>query len=122
MVGVDKQVYQRIVEARHTLNLSQEQFADGIKISRAHIGAIETGTRRVNDRIIKLITMTFGVNEVWLKTGDGAMFDKADDFRLQQVVSSFKKLDPSFQNYVIKHLDLLLELQGEEAGSAAVSP
>jgi transcriptional regulator with XRE-family HTH domain len=116
MVTADKtQINQRIVAVRHTLDISQEQFAQGIKISQSHIASIETGTRRVNDRIIKLITMTFGVNEVWLKTGDGAMFDKADDFRLQQVVSSFKKLEPSFQNYVIKQLDLLLELQAEEA-------
>jgi hypothetical protein len=35
------------------------------------MGAIELGTRRVNDRIIKIISMTFGVNESWLKSEIG---------------------------------------------------
>jgi transcriptional regulator with XRE-family HTH domain len=114
MIVADTQINRRIIEARHTLGLSQKEFAGGVKISPAYIGSIESGTRRVNDRIIKLIAMTFGVNEKWLKTGEGAMFDGADDFRLQQVVASFKKLDAPFQEYVIKQLDLLLDLQGEQ--------
>jgi hypothetical protein len=40
------------------------------------------------------------------------MFDNIEDFKLNQVISIFKKLDPSFQDYVIKQLDDLLELQG----------
>jgi transcriptional regulator with XRE-family HTH domain len=94
------------------LELSQVNFAEKIKISSGYMASIESGIRRVNDRIIKIISMTFGINEVWLKSGHGNMFDGAEDFKLEQVVSIFKKLDPSFQDYMIKQLNMLLELQG----------
>jgi transcriptional regulator with XRE-family HTH domain len=120
----DKGVNRRIADARHSLDISQAKFAEKIKISSGYIASIELGNRRVNDRMIKIISMTFGVNETWLKTGAGDMFDKVEDFKLNQVVSIFKRLDPSFQDYVIKQLDMLLELQGirvKEAGGAVNS-
>jgi transcriptional regulator with XRE-family HTH domain len=107
-----KQINHRIVEVRHALALSQVKFAEAIKLSYGYLAAIELGNRRVNDRLIKIISMTFGVNEDWLKTGQGEMFDKIEDFKLEQIISIFKKLAPSFQDYVLKQLDLLLELQG----------
>jgi transcriptional regulator with XRE-family HTH domain len=106
------QINERIVMTRHALKLSQAKFAEKIKISTSYMGSIEMGIRRVNDRIIKIISMTFGINENWLKSGQGKMFDDIEDFKLNQLVSIFKKLDPSFQDYVIKQLDMLLELQG----------
>jgi transcriptional regulator with XRE-family HTH domain len=111
MTNEDKAVNQRIVATRRALDLTQAQFAQKIKISNSYMGAIELGNRRVNDRIIKIISMTLGVNEVWLKSGQGNMFDNIEDFKLNQVISTFKKLDCSFQDYLIKQLDILLELQ-----------
>jgi transcriptional regulator with XRE-family HTH domain len=112
MTDDENAIIQRVVETRHALKLSQTSFAERIKISRGYIASIEMGNRRVNDRIIKIISMTFGVNETWLKSGQGKMFDDVEDFKLNQVISIFKKLDPSFQDYVIKQLDMLLDLQG----------
>jgi transcriptional regulator with XRE-family HTH domain len=94
--------------------LSQAKFAEKIKISTSYMGSIEMGIRRVNDRLIKIISMTFGINETWLKSGQGKMFDDVEDFKLNQVVAIFKKLDLSFQDYVIKQLDMLMELQGQK--------
>ncbi|MDR3171818.1 MAG: helix-turn-helix transcriptional regulator [Treponema sp.] len=111
MTDDDKAINQRLVAARHALDLTQAEFAKRTKISKSYMGAIELGNRRVNDRIIKIISMTFGVNEVWLKSGQGNMFDNIEDFKLNQVISTFKKLDSSFQDYLIKQLDILLELQ-----------
>ena len=115
MIDGDTRINRRIAEARHALDLSQARFAERIRISSGYVASIELGNRRVNDRIIKIISMTFGVNETWLKTGQGAMFDEVEDFKLNQVISIFRKLDPSFQDYVIKQLDMLLELQGIQA-------
>jgi transcriptional regulator with XRE-family HTH domain len=101
----------RIVELRHALDLSQAKFAEKIKISKGYIGRIEQGSRRVNDRIIRIIALTFGVNERWLQTGDGPMFVPVEDANLNLAVSLFKKLDPAFQDCGIRQLDMLLELQ-----------
>jgi transcriptional regulator with XRE-family HTH domain len=115
----EEAINQRVVTARRALELSQAKFAEQIKISNSYMGAIELGTRRVNDRIIKIISMTFGVNEGWLKSGEGSMFEEVEDFKLNQLISTFRKLDPSFQDYVIKQLDILLELQGIKTSTDA---
>ena len=63
-------INERIKELRHKLNLSQAKFAKAISISNGYIASIELGNRAVNDRIIKLICVTFNVQEEWLKTGN----------------------------------------------------
>jgi hypothetical protein len=60
--------------------------------------------------------MTYGVSEEWLKNGSGAMFDGVEDFKLEQIISNFKKLDGLLQDYVLKQLDLLLEYQEKRDG------
>jgi transcriptional regulator with XRE-family HTH domain len=122
MTVEDTTINQRVVDARHALDLSQAKFAERIKMSSGYLASIELENRRVNDRLIKNISMTFGVNERWLKSGEGSMFDDIEDFKLNQILSTFKKLDPSFQDYMLKQLDILLELQGIKTGEAAPSP
>jgi transcriptional regulator with XRE-family HTH domain len=108
---IDVTINRRIAELRRVLGITQKQFADSLKISKTHIGAIETGTRRVNERIIKIIAMTYAANEVWLKTGEGAMFESFEGLRLKRIIDNFKKLDESFQEFVLKQVDLVLEHQ-----------
>jgi ribosome-binding protein aMBF1 (putative translation factor) len=111
MPDIDIKINERLIEARHTLGLSQVEFAENIKISNGYIASIEVKNRRVNDRIIKIVSMTYGINYEWLKNGTGNMFDKVDDFKLEQIIKIFRKLDPSFQDYVLKQFDNLLTLQ-----------
>jgi transcriptional regulator with XRE-family HTH domain len=111
----DHTVNQRIGEVRQALGHTQEQFAEGIKISKTYQGHIERNERRANDRIIKIISMTYGVNEEWLKTGTGDMFDKFDDFRLEQLTYNFKKLDAKAQEYALKLIDLLVNYEADKS-------
>lgn len=69
-------INKRIKELRQELGLSQPIFAQRISISNGYIAAIELGNRRVNDRIIKLVCSEFNVNEDWLRTGEGEMFEQ----------------------------------------------
>ena len=63
---------ERLKNLRISLNLSQEEFGDRIGItSRSHISSLENGKRTLTDRIIKDICREFGVNELWLRTGEG---------------------------------------------------
>ena len=55
--------------------------------------------------------MTFGVNEEWLKTGKGIMFNDPEGETRRKIEVLFDKLRPDFQEYVLRHIDLLLELQ-----------
>ena len=108
---IETEISQRIGKARKTLGLTQQKFAEGLKVSKAHAGAMELGNRKVPERIIKMICFTYGVNEKWLKTGKGAMFDKDRDYKLEEVIGNFKKLDEHLQDYVLKQIRLTLEYQ-----------
>jgi len=62
-------INQRIKDIRKSLGLSQQKFASDLKISQSHAGAMDLGTRKVPERIIKIICFTYKVSENWLKTG-----------------------------------------------------
>jgi transcriptional regulator with XRE-family HTH domain len=110
-------INQRIVEIRKALGLTQEKFANDVKISKAYQGHIEANQRRVNERIIKIISLTYGASEEWLKTGTGDMFERFDDPKIKQIVTNFKKLAPDAQDYLLKQIDLLLDYEdGKKAG------
>jgi transcriptional regulator with XRE-family HTH domain len=104
---------ERIVKIRKAFNKTPVGFANTLCLSRSYVYEMEKGRREVNDRIAKLIAMTFGVNEEWLKTGAGEMFDNSGGEVRRKIEELFDKLCPDFQEYVLRHLDLLLELQNK---------
>ena len=99
---------------RHTLNMSQVEFAKSIYISNGYIAELECEHRRVNDRIIHLISLTFCVNENWLKTGEGEMFYNTSGEKLQRMVSLFSELPPKFQDYAMKQIEELLNVTAKK--------
>ena len=102
-------INKRIVQLRKTLGISQEKFAEGIKLSRSFQGGIEANHRKVNERLVKIICLSYGANENWLKTGTGEMFSDAKDPRLERIIRNFNSMDPLLQDYVMKYLDWLVD-------------
>jgi len=101
-------VNERVKELRTALKMSQTEFAKAIHISNGYVAEIEIGKRRVNDRIIRLISLTFGVSETWLKEGTGGMFFTTPAEKLQRLTSLFSELPPRFQDYVMAQIEQLL--------------
>ena len=64
----------RIKALRQALDLTQEQFASQIGLSRNYIAMIEIGQRDPSKRSISDICRVFGVDLIWLRTGAGEMF------------------------------------------------
>lgn len=62
-------INERVKEVRKQLNLSQEEFGKSIGLSKSGISNIENGTRNVNSKHVKLISMVFNIDEQWLLTG-----------------------------------------------------
>lgn len=114
--GAKMTINQRIKELRLELGLSQAKFAKAISISNGYIAGIELGNRNVNERIIKLISSTFNVSQEWLQSGDGSMFLEKPNQLAEIAYSTFKELKPEFQEYVLKQIDQLLEIQNKEKG------
>ena len=68
----------RIKELRKQLRLTQQQFAERIGSVQNTITGYETGRRVPSGQVIALICREFGVNETWLRTGEGEMFAPVD--------------------------------------------
>lgn len=72
----------RIKLMRKKLGITQQEMADRIGIKRNTVANYETGRNEPIDAVVSLICREFGVNEVWLRTGEGGeenMFTKIDE-------------------------------------------
>ncbi|MDL2248759.1 LexA family transcriptional regulator [Tyzzerella sp. OttesenSCG-928-J15] len=98
---------QRIQEVRESLDLTQEKFSERINLTRSSISNIEKGKREASSRVISDICREFSVNEEWLRTGKGEMFnetlssiidDLAAKYRLDEldkrIIEEYAKLTP----------------------------
>ena len=103
-------INERIKRLRTSLQMSQADFAKAIFISNGYVADMEIGNKKVNDRIIRLITLTFGVSDTWLKHGIGNMYSTTPTEKLQRLNSLFNDLPPQFQDYVIVQIEHLLTI------------
>lgn len=78
---------ERVKLLRKSLNISQEMFSSKINISRSHFALIESGTKKLTDRVIADICREFYVNEDWLRNGEGLMFKEEDTFSLDDYLN-----------------------------------
>ncbi len=61
----------RLKDLREALHLTQQEFADKLKIKRGTIANYEIGRNIPIDAVISLICREFNVNEDWLRNGTG---------------------------------------------------
>ena len=66
-------------EVRKTLNLTLEKFGERIGVTRGSMSNIENGNRNLTEQMTKSICREFGVDYMWLTTGEGEMFGETDD-------------------------------------------
>ena len=67
---------ERIKELRKSLGLSQEAFAERLGLKGSAVSHLESGRRNITNQNIVAICREFGVNEEWLRTGSGDMFEE----------------------------------------------
>jgi SOS-response transcriptional repressor LexA len=68
----------RIKKLRQEHNLSQAQLGASIETSNGHISNVERGASVLSDRAIHLLCLVYGIDEEWLRTGEGRMENKAE--------------------------------------------
>ena len=69
-------VKDRIGLVRKKINLPQREFAERLNLTRNFVSLLENGDRVPSDRTIMDICREFDVNEHWLRTGEGQMFNE----------------------------------------------
>ena len=67
---------ERLKKLRKTLGLSQENFGKRIGVTKTAISRAEAGLNSISHMSIKSMCREFGVNEEWLRTGSGNMFEE----------------------------------------------
>ena len=65
---------ERLKKLRKELDMTQQEFAEGIGIKRNTMATYESGRNQPIDAVISLICTKYNVNENWLRTGEGEMF------------------------------------------------
>jgi len=106
-------VNERIRQIREALGMSKTDFSKAIRVSNSYGREIESGYRVANDRIIRLICLTFGAGERWLKTGEGEMFESSTAEKRERILGLFNELNPHFQDFALSVVDRLLLLQNQ---------
>lgn len=94
---------ERLKELRKALNLNQTEFAKRINRSQGVFSQYEIGVRELNDRTITDICREFNVNEGWLRTGEGVMFNppKDTDTELSEAIADLIVSDDEFTKRLI---------------------
>lgn len=69
---------ERIRLLRKHLGLTADAFGEAIGIVRSAVSNIESGRRQPTNQLITSICREFNVNEGWLRTGEGEMFNEMD--------------------------------------------
>lgn len=96
---------ERLKELRKTLNITQAEFADKLKLKRNTIATYEMGKAIPSDRTISDICEKFDVNEDWLRTGKGKMFiKKSRDQEISEFMGDILKGEPDFRRRLVAAL------------------
>ena len=96
----------RLKEIRKRVGITQAEFARTIGIASNTVSQIENGQRNPGGAVIKSICREFGVNETWLRTGEGDMFAplKADEEIAEFMAEVLQDDDDAFRRRFVSML------------------
>ena len=106
-------VNERIKEVRTSVGITQAKFAERIAISASYLAEIEHNNKPASERIIRLLIAEYNVNDLWLRTGEGSMFNDGMDVQTIKVISLFKSLNQQFKACAINQLGELADLHSQ---------
>lgn len=101
---------ERIKEVRKSLGLTLEKFGERIGLKKSAVSLIENEKNSVTDANVKAICREFGVDYIWLTTGDGEMFVDTDDDFIERIDRIMAGEDDARKNL----FKFMLELSDED--------
>ena len=116
----------RIKKLRKVLDLTQQEFANRLGISRGNIATYETREGSPGSSVISLICREFNVSEKWLRTGEGEMFNQSVENTVDRlcaelhaselesgIIRAYFRIDPRIREPFIQRM--IQEMQSEYA-------
>lgn len=126
---------ERLKELRTTLGCTQEEFGKKIGVKKAAVNKWEKGINSIADSVILSICREFGVNEQWLRTGEGEMFEQTRESVLDRlsmeydlsreqrsVIEAFLDLDPQERDVILKYVHNVFDRSAESAAQSTAVP
>ena len=111
---MEKEIGKRIASIIESLGIKKVEFAKAINVDQSFISQITSGKRNPSDRTIADICREFGVNEIWLRTGEGEMFDPVTSTEeLAEFFGDILAGEPDFKRRFIYALSRLSSEQWE---------
>ena len=106
---------ERIKELRKYLDLTMEKFGERLGVGKTAISKLENNERNLTDQMAISICREFNVNETWLRTGEGDMFEplSRSETIAQFAGELMKDEDDSFRRRLIEALAQLDEKEWE---------
>lgn len=105
----------RIRAIRKTLKLNQADFGKRIGMKQTSVSFMESAGSTITEQNIRIICATFGVNETWLRTGAGEMFNTSETDDLFAQLAERYQLDYVGQEIIRTYLQM------DNAGRAAIT-
>lgn len=104
---------ERVKELRKQVNLTQQAFADRLNLKRNTVGSYEVNVVEPSDRTISDICREFNVNETWLRTGEGEMFNQIT--RSEKITSFLTEItEDEGDDFKLRFVEMLAELEPED--------
>lgn len=110
----------RIKELRKSLGLTQQEFANRLRVKRNTVGQWECGINALTDQMVFSICREFGVSETWLRTGEGEMLaTKTKQTEIADITARLFKMDSGSKQYkfIVALSEYLLQLDEKEMQS-----
>lgn len=94
------------------LEITQEALGKPLGLTRANIANIEAGRISVTERVLLAICNEFGVNENWLRTGNGEIFTELskEEYIAEFIGRVLKDKEDSFKK---RYIDMLSKLDDD---------
>lgn len=104
---------ERVKELRKQVNLTQQAFADRLNLKRNTVGSYEVNVVEPSDRTISDICREFNVNETWLRTGEGEMFNQIT--RSEKIAAFLGDItENDDDDFKRRFVEMLAELEPED--------
>lgn len=104
---------ERIREIRKALKLTQVEFGKKIGVKGNTVTNYETGLRNPTDAVLLSICREFNVNEMWLRTGEGDMFQIPDDEDAALISEVLENPDDKFYQMLLNMVRTYKQLSPE---------
>lgn len=104
---------ERIKTIRKEFNLTQEEFAKKLHVSRSALSLYELGKAVPSEAVCNHLIREFCINEEWLVSGNGDMFiDTSDDEELAALLGELMRERP--ESFKRRFISAILKMPPEK--------